>query len=240
MVHSEAGCAWVCPESSRTKPTIHFCTGYPRPRPSQLSVPMHEQELSQGQGTKSEHELIPAAPALGNTEESAKYSPRKRELGWVQLHVYIAEGLGSSFPIDVRTHEKLYLTFQKRSFNLRKNGTLTGGKAPRHVTDFRRNDRKGSFHVFCKSGLCPVCSNWKATAETDPTTAVEMHKHHKLWSRTQESSQLNPDSPNIPSPKIFKMATLGWQLEAWLLLKPEKNPSNSGQGRKDLLCLVSQ
>lgn len=65
---------------------------------------MHKQELSEGQGTESERELIPAALALGNTEESAKYSPRKRELGWVQLNVYIAEGLGSSLPVDVRTH----------------------------------------------------------------------------------------------------------------------------------------
>lgn len=62
------------------KPAIHFCPGYPRPRPSQSRVAMHEQELSEGQGTEPECELIPAAPALGNTEESAKRSPRKREL----------------------------------------------------------------------------------------------------------------------------------------------------------------
>lgn len=225
------------------KPRIHFCPGYPRLHPSQSSVSMHEQELSRGQGTKSEHELILAAPALGNTRESAKYSPRKRELGWVQLNVYIAEGLGSSFPTDVQSHEKLYLAFQKRCFNLRKNRTLTWGKATGldalvfqdALQTFRRNYRQEYLNVFCKSSLCPVSSKCKPIAEASPTMAVEMHKHHELRSRTGSLLTKSRLSKYSQPQKISR-----WQhwVESSRLEFCLKSPilPNSGQGRKDLLC----
>lgn len=137
----------------------------------------------------------PGSSSLGKHRGISQHSPCKRELGWVQLHVYIAQGLGSSFPVDVQTHEKLYLTFPKRWFNLRTNRTLTGGEAPGSgalvfqdtLQTFRRNYRQESFNVFCKSGLCPVSRNWKPPAVPSPTMAVEMHKHHELWSRSWES-----------------------------------------------------
>lgn len=120
---------------------------------------------------------------------------------------------------------------------------------PRHVPDFQEklqarilNYRQESFNVFLKSGLCPVSSNWKAKAETSPTMAVEIHKHHKYWSRTWEPPGKIQTLQIFPASEYFQMATLGRELKPLLLLKPEKNSVllNSGEWRKNLLQFTSQ